>query len=148
MGEDKRMDTTVISDAVNLSSRLESMTKQYGVGIIISEDTLNKTLEKTKYKYRLLDNVIVKGKTTPVVVYEILDYYSEEILKDKLATKGDYEKGVTLFYAGNFSEAKTLFEKVLTITKEDKAAKLFLERVEHLLKNLDDWKGVSALSEK
>ncbi len=148
VGEDKRMDTTVISDAVNLSSRLESMTKQYGVGIIISEDTLNKTHEKNKYKYRLLDNVIVKGKTTPVVVYEILDYYPEEILKDKLATRGDYEKGVTLFYAGNFSEAKTLFEKVLTITKEDKAAKLFLERVEHLLKNLDDWKGVSTLSEK
>jgi two-component system sensor histidine kinase ChiS len=138
----------VISDAVNLSSRLESMTKQYGVGIIISEDTLNKTQGKEKYKYRLLDNVIVKGKTLQVVVYEILDYYPEDILKTKLASKEFYEKAVTLFYGGNFQEAKDLFEKVLTITKEDKAAKLFLERVEHLLKNLDQWKGVSALTEK
>ncbi len=148
VGEARRMDTTVISDAVNLSSRLESMTKQYGVGIIISEDTLNKTQGKEKYKYRLLDNVIVKGKTLPVVVYEILDYYPEDILKTKLASKEIYEKAVTLFYGGNFQEAKDLFEKVLTITKEDKAAKLFLERVEHLLKNLDQWKGVSALTEK
>ena len=148
VGEDKRMDTTVISDAVNLSSRLESMTKQYGVGIIVSADTLDKTLDKGKYKFRLLDNVIVKGKTLPVIVYEILDYYPEDILKTKLASKEIYEKAVVAFYAGNFPEAQNLFEKVLNITKDDKAAKLFLERVEHLLKNLDQWKGVSTLTEK
>jgi predicted ATPase/class 3 adenylate cyclase/tRNA A-37 threonylcarbamoyl transferase component Bud32 len=148
VGEDKRMDTTVISDAVNLSSRLESMTKQYGVGIIVSEDTLKKTQDRSKYKTRLLDNVIVKGKTLPVVVYEVFDYYPEVVLKEKLASKEFFEKAVTLFYEGNFQEAKSLFEKVLTISKEDKAAKLFLERVENLLKNLDDWKGASALTEK
>lgn len=128
------MDTTVISDAVNLSSRLESMTKQYGVGIIISEDTLNKTQDRNKYKFRLLDNVIVKGKTQPVVVYEVLDYYPEDILKQKLASKETYEKAVSLFYEGNFQEAKVLFDQVLTINKDDKAAKVFLERVDGLLK--------------
>jgi predicted ATPase/class 3 adenylate cyclase len=148
VGEDKRMDTTVISDAVNLSSRLESMTKHYGVGIIVSEDTLKKTQDRNKYKTRLLDNVIVKGKTLPVIVYEVFDYYPEDILNEKLSTKEDFEKGVTFFYEGNFQEAKGLFEKVLTIAKEDKAAKLFLERVDHLMKNLDQWKGASVLTEK
>ena len=148
VGEDRRMDTTVISDAVNLSSRLESMTKQYGVGIIISEDTLNKTLDKEKYQFRLLDNVIVKGKSKPIVVYEILDYYPEEILNSKLKSKEIYENAISFFYAGEFSKAQDLFLKVLQITKEDKATKLFLERIEHLLKNADDWKGVSTLSEK
>ncbi|HMV41408.1 MAG TPA: AAA family ATPase [Leptospiraceae bacterium] len=148
VGEDKRMDTTVISDAVNLSSRLESMTKQYGVGIIISEDTLNKMQAKEKYKFRLLDTVVVKGKTLPVVVYEVLDYYPEDILKAKLASKEMYEKAVQLFYAGSFVEAKQLFDQVLLLNKEDKATQVFLERVDGLMKNLDQWKGYSKLTEK
>lgn len=148
VGEDKRMDTTVISDAVNLSSRLESMTKQYGVGIIISEDTLNKTQGKDKYKFRLLDTVVVKGKTQPVVVYEVLDYYPEDVLKQKLTTKDMYEKAVQLFYAGSFPDAKQLFDQVLLLSKDDKATQVFLERVDGLLKNLDQWKGYSKLTEK
>ena len=91
---------------------------------------------------------IVKGKSKPIVVYEILDYYPEEILNSKLKSKEIYENAISFFYAGEFSKAQDLFLKVLQITKEDKATKLFLERIEHLLKNADDWKGVSTLSEK
>ncbi len=76
IGSKKRMDYTIIGDGVNLAARLESACKQYGAHILISEFTY-KALKGT-YCSRELDLVVVKGKTKPVAIYEILDYHSEE----------------------------------------------------------------------
>jgi hypothetical protein len=76
IGSKKRMDYTIIGDGVNLAARLESACKQYGAHILISEFT-NKLLRGTYYS-RELDLVVVKGKTQPVAIYEILDYHTEE----------------------------------------------------------------------
>jgi hypothetical protein len=76
IGSKKRMDYTIIGDGVNLAARLESACKQYGAHILISEFTY-KALKATYYS-RELDLVVVKGKTKPVAIHEILDYHSEE----------------------------------------------------------------------
>ena len=67
------MDGTVISDAVNLGERIESLTRHYGVRLLITDYTFNKLSDPAKYKIRMLDRIQVKGKMRPVTIYEIYD---------------------------------------------------------------------------
>ena len=71
IGSQKRMDYTMIGDGVNLAARLESACKQYNARILISDYTFLKKLKGT-YRIRNIDDVVVKGKTEPVGVYEVL----------------------------------------------------------------------------
>lgn len=148
IGSPKRMDYTVIGDGVNLAARLESATKQYGAHILISEFTHD--LLKSSYRSRLVDNVVVKGKTKPVGVYELLDYHTEDSFPNMIDALGHFRDGMENYRDGNWASARGHFEKTLSLHPGDKCSEVYCGRCDHLIENVnvDDWDGVWVLDAK
>ena len=148
IGETERMQGTVISDAVNLASRLEPLTKRYGASIIISEQTLKGLKDPDRYRFRFLDKVQVKGKQEPVSIYEVFDGDLEAAVALKLKTKPDFEEGLRLYQDRKFAEASVKFNRVVEHNPEDRAAQLYLQRAAHLMVQgvPPDWRGVEDLA--
>ncbi len=117
MGSDKIFSYTALGDNMNLGARLESLCKHYGAEIIISEYTFARLPEK-KYQTRLLDKVKVKGKSTPVMIYEVI--HGEHYLAKDLDAFNFYNHSYLLFLEQKFSEAKTILEGVVAIYPHDK----------------------------
>jgi class 3 adenylate cyclase/CheY-like chemotaxis protein len=131
IGDDRRMQGTVISDAVNLAARLEEASKIYGASIIASTQTLLGLADAATYHYRFVDKVRVEGKREPVSIFEIFDGETETMINRKLKTQQEFEEGVLLYHKGRFSEARLKFEWVLERNPVDKAAQLYLRRTAH-----------------
>jgi len=150
VGGHGRMDGTVVSDAVNLASRVEGLTKMYGTSIIISQDTLIKLQDPTRYNYRFLDVVKVKGKREAVYIFEILDGEPEEIKKLKIETKLDFGRAIQYYKNKEFDSAMLLFKKVLKINPNDRAAQLYEIRCKNILDFgiPEDWDGVETIKDK
>jgi len=130
-----RMESTVISDAVNLASRLENLTKNYGVPLLISENTINNLHDVSKYSIRFIDRVIIKGKVQPQSIYEIFDNDPVKVRKLKIKTKTLFEEALAHYHYKKIDVAKELLEKCIKINPDDKPAKVYLERCETFFKN-------------
>lgn len=149
IGEHERMDGTVISDAVNLASRIESLTKQYGAGVLISDTAWQTIPNREKYQYRFVDRVAVKGKNEPVGLIEILDAEENDAMKAKLQQRSDFATAVELYRSGQFQDAKTQFLSLLAANGQDKVLRLYLERIDrHLARPPAGWRGYEVLTEK
>jgi hemerythrin len=134
VGGPSKMECTVISDAVNLASRLESLTKNYGVALLIGENTLNSLSDRNKFSIRFIDRVMVKGKTQPQSIFEVYDYDKDEIKRLKTETKPIFEEALAYFHYKEIDLAIQLLEKCLALNPDDKPAQMYLKRCEDFIK--------------
>jgi len=130
IGETDRMEGTVISDAVNVSSRIEGLSKEYGAHLLVSQTTMNRLKHPEDFKFRRIGHIKVKGKTDKVTIYEIFNCDPDELATAKLETREWFEQAVGLHEAGKQEESCVLFRKCLERAPDDTAASLFLNRCE------------------
>jgi adenylate cyclase len=137
------MDTTVLGDSVNIAFRLEALAPKYNTDIVISVQTLHQAKAEGLFEYRLLDWVRVKGRKTPIEVYEIIDHQETDVKRLKFANAKLIEQGLSYRKKQEWEQAITHFQQALEINPNDTLAIHHLEQCAKL-KNTDladDWDG-------
>ncbi|MBI5507864.1 MAG: bacteriohemerythrin [Deltaproteobacteria bacterium] len=128
VGGDSRMDTTVVSDAVNVAARLESATKIYRTPLLISEHTLYGLADQSRYHIRFVDRIRVKGRAQPQSVYEVFDHDPPAEREAKAATLGDFEAALAFYHMKQVPRAVPLLERCLAVAPDDHSAQIYLHR--------------------
>lgn len=147
MGTARRMDYTMMGNAVNLAARLEGVNKQYGTWILTSQSTRDR-LDDT-IVVRKLDRVRVVGISTPVRLFEV-NSFRREATPTTLEKIALFERGIDAYEAQQWDKARGLFHEVLTLDPSDGPAKTFLERAEANKASPPppEWDGVFSLTSK
>jgi class 3 adenylate cyclase len=142
LGTMAHLDSTVIGDAVNLSSRLEALTKLYGVRILVSEFTRERLTSAEHV--RLIDRVRLHGRESAVGIYEVFGFGNPEVIADKVNTQSKFEKAFELYLGGRFQEAAVLFRECSRECTRDLPSRVHIARCEYLKDNPPprEWDGI------
>jgi len=149
IGESRRYETTVLSDAVNIASRLEGLSKLYGAGIIAGGALVDALPMAHTYHLRHLGTVLLKGLTHAVEAYEIFDGDASDLLLHKAQTLERFEAGLAAYRRGAFDESNAIFSTVARAHRDDRAAAWLRDRSAVLAKTLDiTWDGIDRFETK
>lgn len=150
IGFEGHMETTVIGDTVNLASRIENLTKYYGISAGLTSTTLECLQHPENLSIRQVDTVQVKGKEHPVTIYELFNEDSEPIRNYKLATLEHYQEALHLYKARRWEDALKLFNGMHKQLSSDKVIKIYIKRCQTYQVKPPDaaWCGVTRLDVK
>ncbi|MCB9277069.1 MAG: response regulator [Lewinellaceae bacterium] len=156
IGDDQRMDAATIADTVNVASRVESLTKYYGVNILMSEASLrwkSETMESLppySLQLRFLGRVQVKGKKEAIGLYECFGGDSPDIAGKKQETLEQFETGLQYYFDKKFAQAAVVFEKILELNPRDQTVRLFLNKAAAYITQgvPEGWTGVERMDKK
>jgi adenylate cyclase len=145
IGSEHLVNYTIIGDSVNLTSRLETMCKVYGVGIVISEYIKNATKEDIYFRY--LDNIKVYGKNEPIKIYMPMYRQDAEAIAEELSK---YDSAMDMYRSMKFEDALKEFNELLAMRPNSILYKLYISRVEYFIANPpnNDWDGTFAFDSK
>lgn len=147
VGEHERMDGSVIADAVNLCSRLQTLTRVYGSTILTTGRTLKALSHPRSFSYRFIDRVRVRGRQEAILLFEILDGESEEQGRRRTSYKEDLARALRLYYSRSFEDSLEIVKKLRVENPDDKILSIYQRRCESLvaLGAPPDWQGVEEI---
>jgi class 3 adenylate cyclase/HAMP domain-containing protein len=138
VGEEERLSGTVISETVNMSSRLESLTKQYKTAMLISKSTLDRMNDPDSMDLRYLGIVQVAGVNEVEALYEVLDCLADDKRAQRSANTGELREAIRLFSLGRRKEAETALKQLKDSGRSDYVTDLYLDYISNMS---DDDKG-------
>jgi class 3 adenylate cyclase len=150
VGEQERMDGSVIADTVNLCSRLEGLTRIYGSAILTTGSTLRSLAAPRSFTYRFIDRVRVKGRQEAVLVFEVMDGERDEVIARRLSYKSELAHAQRMYFSRRFDEALRIVSDLARDNPDDTVLGIYRARSEKLVGSgvPEGWKGVEEIDMK
>ncbi|MDO6392883.1 adenylate/guanylate cyclase domain-containing protein [Leptospira santarosai] len=144
VGNERRIDTNTVGDAIQLTSKLQSLTYLYQGRILISHHTYLRLHRMSEIGIRMIDSAFIKGRSRPVDIYEVFESDPEEIREFKLKTSDLLSQGIFEYRSGKFGEAAKIFKQLYHEEPRDNLSKIYLKRCKlYSSRPLEkDWDGI------